>query len=150
RSGVCLTDEYGPTFDRNRSGTAVAPKHHREKSPACRSGHRCGFLVRPGLGRYEQMRQTSRPLASLWLPVNGLRTHARVPTERVPANRPTVVLVHGLGLSNRYMVPLAQALAPFYRVFAPDLPGFGKSDPPDHVLNVPELADALSAWMDAA
>jgi pimeloyl-ACP methyl ester carboxylesterase len=47
------------------------------------------------------------------------------------------------------MVPTAERLAPFYHVFAPDLPGFGKSGKPSRVLSVPELADALAAWMDA-
>ena len=47
------------------------------------------------------------------------------------------------------MVPTARRLAPFFPVFAPDLPGFGKSAKPSRVLSVPELADALGAWMDA-
>lgn len=47
------------------------------------------------------------------------------------------------------MVPTAQRLAPHCRVLALDLPGFGKSDKPSHVLGIPELADAIVAWMDA-
>jgi len=46
------------------------------------------------------------------------------------------------------MVPLAQYLAPDFRVYAPDLPGFGMSDKPPDILTVPELADALAAFMD--
>ena len=60
-----------------------------------------------------------------------------------------MVLVHGIGVSSRYMVPLARQLAPYYRVFAPDLPGWGRSENPPHVPNVVELADALAAWMQA-
>jgi len=60
-----------------------------------------------------------------------------------------VVLVHGLGMSSRYMMPLARHLASEFRVYAPDLPGFGLSDKPAHALTVPELADALSAFLDA-
>lgn len=60
------------------------------------------------------------------------------------------MLVSGLIVSSLYMVPLMERLAPHYRVFAPDLPGFGKSDKPSRTLNVTELADALGAWMDAA
>ncbi len=35
------------------------------------------------------------------------------------------------------------------RVYVPDLPGYGKSGKPPRALAVPELADALSAWMPA-
>jgi pimeloyl-ACP methyl ester carboxylesterase len=48
------------------------------------------------------------------------------------------------------MVPTAVRLARHYRVYAPDLPGFGHSDKPRQALDIPELADALVAWMDAA
>lgn len=58
-----------------------------------------------------------------------------------------VVLVHGLVVSSRYMVPAAERLAPHRRVFAPDLPGFGRSEKPPRVLDVAGLSDALSAWM---
>jgi 2-hydroxy-6-oxonona-2,4-dienedioate hydrolase len=47
------------------------------------------------------------------------------------------------------MVPTAEQLAPFGRVYAPDLPGYGKSYKPAKVLTLSELADALVDWMDA-
>lgn len=59
-----------------------------------------------------------------------------------------VVLVHGQIISSLYMVPTAERLAAQFCVFAPDLPGFGLSDKPRRILCVPELADALGAWMD--
>ncbi|HEU5377786.1 MAG TPA: alpha/beta hydrolase [Ktedonobacteraceae bacterium] len=59
----------------------------------------------------------------------------------------SVVLVHGLAVSSRYMVPTALHLAPFYDVYLPDLPGFGKSANPSSVLSIPALADALADWM---
>lgn len=46
------------------------------------------------------------------------------------------------------MVPLAKLLAPHRRAYAPDLPGFGKSQHPPQILNIPELAAALASWMD--
>jgi pimeloyl-ACP methyl ester carboxylesterase len=61
---------------------------------------------------------------------------------------PEVVLVHGLGLSGRYMLPTAAQLADRYPVFLPDLPGFGDSSAPAGVLDVAELADALAEWID--
>jgi pimeloyl-ACP methyl ester carboxylesterase len=61
-----------------------------------------------------------------------------------------VVLVHGLGMSSRYMLPLLRELAAAeVTVHAPDLPGFGYSDRPDAALSVPGMADALAAWMEA-
>ena len=58
-----------------------------------------------------------------------------------------MVLVHGLVVSSRYMVPTAERLAPHHWIFAPDLPGFGKSEKPLQALDVTGLSDALSAWM---
>ena len=57
------------------------------------------------------------------------------------------MLVHGLVVSSRYMIPTAERLAPYRLVFAPDLPGFGRSEKPHRVLDVSELSDVLSAWM---
>jgi 2-hydroxy-6-oxonona-2,4-dienedioate hydrolase len=63
----------------------------------------------------------------------------------VDGSRPTVVLVPGIGLSHRVMLPIAELLAPSLAVRAPDPPGFGRSDKPRRPLEVPELADALAA-----
>lgn len=79
--------------------------------------------------------------------VGGLTVHARVSVDSVPDDRLPVILVHGLGMSSRYMIPLAEHLAPHLRVYAPDLPGFGLSDKPPQALTVRQLADALAAWM---
>lgn len=62
---------------------------------------------------------------------------------------PTFVLVHGLGMSGRYMMPTARLLAATGLVYVPDLPGFGKSGKPTTVLNIPQLADALAEWLEA-
>ena len=81
-----------------------------------------------------------------WRMVGGLAVHARA-ADSVPAWFPAIVLVHGLGVSSRYMAPLAHELAPFYRVFAVDLPGFGRSEKPPQPLGLIELAEALATWM---
>lgn len=63
---------------------------------------------------------------------------------------PNVVLVHGMVVSSRYMVPTAECLAPLCNVFAPDLPGYGRSAKGEKILSLRELADALAHWMTAA
>lgn len=87
-----------------------------------------------------------RELESTWSTLNGLRIHAHVSSKPDRADAPAIVLVHGLGVSSRYLVPTEKRLAPYYRVYAPDLPGFGRSDKADHVLNITELTDALAGW----
>lgn len=60
-----------------------------------------------------------------------------------------VVLVHGLGVSSRYWRPLARRLAAGRPVYAPDLPGHGRSAAPRRALDVPGLSRALEDWMTA-
>ena len=88
---------------------------------------------------------------SVFHTVDGRPMHARV------ANRPhaglpraQVVLVHGLGLSGEYMMPVARELARRYETWVPDLPGFGLSAKPRWPLDVAGLGDALAGWIGAA
>lgn len=69
--------------------------------------------------------------------MSGLRTHDRFfPGHGVPA-----VLVHGLAVSHRYLMPTARALAAAgHPVMVPDLPGFGWSDKPRAVTADPAAA----------
>ncbi len=46
------------------------------------------------------------------------------------------------------MVPAAARLAPHYNVYAPDLPGYGRSARPPHIPAVAGYADILVRWMD--
>jgi len=86
-------------------------------------------------------------LESRWTRVDGLSMHTKVSVEPLPADAPSVVLVHGAGLSHRYLMPTAVRLAPYLRVYVPALPGYGLSGEPGYVLSIPELADALADWM---
>jgi 2-hydroxy-6-oxonona-2,4-dienedioate hydrolase len=97
----------------------------------------------------DRTRLTER-LESRWTEVRGLSMHARVAADLAAPDPPEVVLVHGVGVSSRYMIPTAERLAPFCRVYVPDLPGFGKSAKPSRVLTLTELADALLAWIEAS
>lgn len=82
--------------------------------------------------------------------VAGLPMRALVSRTLAPASRPAVVLVHGLGLSGSYLMPTARLLQRQYRVYVPDLPGFGDSGKPRSILGVAQLADRLAEWMQAA
>jgi pimeloyl-ACP methyl ester carboxylesterase len=61
-----------------------------------------------------------------------------------------VVLVHGVVVAGRYMMPTARALAHHRPVYIPDLPGFGRSGGPKRPLDTHELASSLAEWMTAA
>jgi 2-hydroxy-6-oxonona-2,4-dienedioate hydrolase len=82
------------------------------------------------------------PLRSVWADVQGVRMHALAGGEGA-----AVVLVHGFGVSGTYMIPLARALLPSASVLVPDLPGQGESSSPQGRWGIPEMADALGAWL---
>jgi 2-hydroxy-6-oxonona-2,4-dienedioate hydrolase len=94
--------------------------------------------------------KSARGWDPLWVEVEGRRLFARV-GKGSPERAPIVVLIHGLVVSSTYMVPLLERLASRFRVYAPDLPGYGRSAKAARIpLDLPELADALAGWMDAA
>ena len=88
-------------------------------------------------------------LVSEYVRVDGLRMHARVSARAPRRDQIPVVLVHGMVVSSRYMKPLAEILAADMDVYAPDLPGFGKSEAGSWAADVPGLAAGLDRWMDA-
>ena len=87
--------------------------------------------------------------ASHWATANGWRVYARVATDTPPGTGLPVVLIHGLSVSGRYLLPTATRLAAGRRVYVPDLPGFGGSEQPPTTLTIRDLADTLAAWMRA-
>jgi pimeloyl-ACP methyl ester carboxylesterase len=52
--------------------------------------------------------------------------------EAGPKDAPTILLLHGFPTSSHMFRNLIPALADRYRVIAPDYPGYGESDAPDH------------------
>ncbi|MCT1476500.1 alpha/beta fold hydrolase [Microbacterium sp. p3-SID336] len=58
---------------------------------------------------------------------------------------PTVVLVHGIGMSHRYLSRLHAVLAEHTRVVSIDLPGFGGLPKPPYDLSVERMSRALGA-----
>ena len=86
---------------------------------------------------------------SSWRTVLGVDTHDRAWSGR-PRPGPPLVLVHGLAVSHRYLMPVAAELAAFHPVHVIDLPGFGLSGDPGRALDVAGHAVHLAAWIDAA
>ena len=78
-------------------------------------------------------------LTSTWRIVGGRRMLER---GGGPPDGPPLVLVHGLGVTGRYLVPVAEKLADRRRVSFPDLPV--------DVADVAGRSRALAAWMEAA
>lgn len=63
---------------------------------------------------------------------------------------PTLVLVHGLGCSSDYWVRNGPWLAAAgFRVLAPDLPGFGRTEGPRSGLSIEQQAFAVSLFAEA-
>lgn len=83
---------------------------------------------------------------SRWVRIAGVPTHHRARIDPVPDGVP-VVLLHGLAVSHRYLMPTAHALARRHPVLVPDLPGFGLSGKPAMAYDVPRHAAHLAAWL---
>lgn len=63
---------------------------------------------------------------------------------RPDGHKKAIVFVHGIGVSGRYFFPLARELMDRYRVVIIDLPGYGKTPKPKHVLSITELATIVT------
>ena len=72
--------------------------------------------------------------------VLGADAHAVDVVDSGPADGPVFLLLHGVGLSHRPYLRLAEQLAPHGRVIALDLPGFGSTPTPDRSIPVEEYA----------
>ena len=66
-----------------------------------------------------------------------------------PADAVPILHVHGFGISGSYLMPTARLLVRHGVNIVPDLPGYGRSQRRDHTLDIPELADAVLALLDA-
>ncbi len=65
------------------------------------------------------------------------------------SSSPLFVLVHGIGMSHRYLDRLQYALAARAETLSVDLPGFGGLPKPGTDLDVPRMATALGEVLDA-
>ena len=94
-------------------------------------------------------RRLSRPasrLAERWTTIDDVEVFYRESPN--PPDAPVMVHLHGFGLSGRYLMPTAEALADEFHTFVPDLPGFGRSGNAIEPLTIAELAHAAAAFLD--
>ena len=116
----------------------------------------CGFV---GLGElwlrpvscfraYSEAKLLLRGAGSHRVTISGIRIHYYV---LGPANGRPVVLVHGLGGRSEDWRNLAPILARSgFRVYLPDLPGFGQSQrPADFSYSIPDQAAVVVGFLDA-
>src|SRR3954468_12580081 len=68
---------------------------------------------------------------------------------RCTGRGPSVVCVHGAGVSSREFRPFLEVFGRRHDVWALDLPGFGASTGPAHPLGLRALADARAGWLSA-
>jgi pimeloyl-ACP methyl ester carboxylesterase len=59
-----------------------------------------------------------------------------------------LLLLHAFPLNGEMWRPQIEALAPHYRLLAPDLPGFGATPLPGAAYTLDDLADSLAALLD--
>lgn len=78
--------------------------------------------------------------------VDGHEIHYRVAG---PVDAPAIIHVHGFAISGTYLMPTAELQTSNFRVYVPDLPGFGRSPHPDQTLGIVELGAILDHFMDA-
>ncbi len=66
-----------------------------------------------------------------------------------PPDAPAMIHQHGFAISGSYLLPTAELLTDSFRVYVPDLPGFGRSPKPAQPMSIEELGTALNHFMDA-
>jgi len=80
------------------------------------------------------------------LRVEGRSVHIR---RSVGGSGVPVVHIHGFAISGAYLMPTARVLAGRRVNVVPDLPGYGRSERRERVLDIPALAAALLGILDA-
>lgn len=110
--------------------------------------HRSGRLSRPERRAALAAPADGDGFVSHWHWIRAQQLHVRQRTADGSGAMPCVLL-HGLAVSHRYLMPTARCL---HRrsVHVPDLLGFGLSDKPATALDVSRHAEVLAAWLDSA
>jgi pimeloyl-ACP methyl ester carboxylesterase len=146
--------EQPAEFERTLEAFLEEPAPDRAPAPARRAGRTLTSPAPPSLAPGTPITDpTGGRVVSRYLPVGDWSIHMRVGRPDGPAaspETPPIVFVHGYVMASRTNLPTLGRLAARHLVVAPDLPGFGWSTKPARPLDVPELAAALVATMEAA
>ena len=130
----------------NRDGGSLERHDHVRE----RRHHRQAPNV--GQGSSWHKRRFSRPasrLAERWTTIDDVEVFYRESPN--PPDAPVMVHLHGFGLSGRYLMPTAEALADEFHTLVPDLPGFGRSGNAIEPLTMPSLRTRLlPSWIPKA
>ncbi|GAA4418084.1 alpha/beta hydrolase [Georgenia halophila] len=81
-----------------------------------------------------------------WVRVHRVRQTGR----HARAERPSFILLHGIGVSSRYFLPLTTVLAEHGDVLLLDLPGFAGLPRPERPLGIEDFAAVVADVLDAA
>lgn len=100
--------------------------------------------VRSATCNVHQCAGRQNSLNDVWTTLRGARLHS---VEAQKAEGIPIVLIPGLAMSGRYLLPLARLLADHYRVRVLELPGFGCSTGPRRALSMQEHAAWIHEWM---
>ena len=103
-------------------------------------------MPRSGTAAHKLPKRPASALAERWTNVDGVDVFFR--ESATPPDAPTMMHVHGFGLSGRYLLPTAELLRDQFHTLVPDLPGFGRSGRSPQPLDVPDLAHAAARFLD--
>ena len=76
--------------------------------------------------------------------VGGIRLHFA----EVPADRPNLLMIHGIGMDWRVWQAVSRRLSPVFHLFLLDLRGHGGSDKPAHGYSLPHYAADVEDFID--
>lgn len=96
--------------------------------------------------REPPLTEAGRRLESAYAGDGEWRMHALVSHAEPDAPLQTL-LIHGFAIASDYMAPTARLMPEQTAVYAPDLPGFGRSAKPSRALNVDELGDTIARFI---
>lgn len=95
------------------------------------------------------MAPKSQNLQEQWVICDALPVHYWTSQHVEHPNGPTLIHLHGFGISGSYLLPTADLLSPEYRTFVPNLPGYGRSIHPERVFSISDLAESVIHFMDS-
>src|SRR6185503_10560570 len=92
--------------------------------------------------------QTAAPVKTGYVPVNGMKMYYEIHGKEITGALPLIVL-HGAYMNIPSMGAIILELAKTHRVYAIEMQGHGRTNDINRPITYPNLADDVSAFMDA-